>query len=101
MRHLAYTADQLARETRLLCSEVSLLTDSIIGDGAGQRALGLGAASISVRPPSRRPRGPERYDVWAEITRVERYGPQPGMAPSLPTDISMLAMVVERIFSPA
>ena len=98
---LSYTADQLARETRLLISEVTLLADAVIGEGAGLRALGLEPDSHFDQ--TRHPDDLvdlERYDIWAEIGRVERYVRHQEWHRSLPTDIASLAMVVERTFSP-
>ncbi len=99
---LTYTSDQLFRETQLLATELALLADYIVGEGAGLRALGLDQDSDfgqSLHPDMLHEIG--GMAVWQRINRVERYVQDQEWHESLPADIHSLGLIVERTFSPA
>jgi hypothetical protein len=98
---LSYTADQLTREVQLLISEVALLADLVIDEGAGVRALGVAAESDFAQT-----RHPDdiadlsKYDVWQHIVRIEQYVQQQQWSDQLRDDILWTRKIVERVFSP-
>ena len=99
---LVYTADQLFRETQLLATELALLADLIVGEGAGIRALNLkpGADFAQSRHPD--DLGELRgMAAWQHIGRVERYVQSQEWQASVPFDTRALGLIVERTFSPA
>lgn len=99
---LTYTADQLFRETQLLATELALLADYIVGEGAGLRALGVDQDSDfgqSLHPDMLHEVG--GMAVWQHISRVERYVQAQEWHESVPTDTHSLGLIVERTFSPA
>lgn len=99
---LIYTADQLFRETQLLATELALLVDYAIGEGAGVRALALDAAGDFAQS-----RHPDDLDevrgmaVWQHIRRVEDYVQHQEWHEAVPADTHSLGLIVERTFSPA
>lgn len=99
---LAYTIDQLTRETQLLVSELAILSDLIAGEGAGVRALGL--APDSPFAISRHPDDLSEVRtmaIYSHIERLERYVQQQEWADEVPGDLSALDLIVGRVFSPA
>ena len=99
---LTYTSDQLFRETQLLATELALLADYIVGEGAGLRALGLDQDSDfgqSLHPDMLHEVG--GMAVWQHISRVERYAQEQEWHDAIPADTKALGLIVERTFSPA
>lgn len=99
---LSYTSDQLFRETQLLATELALLADYIVGEGAGLRALGVAQDSDfgqSLHPDMLHEVG--GMAVWQHISRLERYVQAQEWHESVPTDTHSLGLIVERTFSPA
>lgn len=99
---LTYTSDQLFRETQLLATELALLADYIVGEGAGLRALGLDQDSDfgqSLHPDMLHEVG--GMSVWEHISRVERYVQNQEWHDAVPADTRALGLIVERTFSPA
>ena len=99
---LTYTADQLFRESQLLATELVLLADYIVGEGAGLRALGLGhdCDFAQTLHPDDLPQV-AGMAVWQHISRVESYVQDQEWHNTVPADIQTLGVIVERAFSPA
>lgn len=99
---LIYTADQLFRETQLLATELALLVDYAVGEGAGVRALALDPAGDFAHS-----RHPDDLDevrgmaVWQHIRRVEDYVQHQEWHEAVPADTHSLGLIVERTFSTA
>ena len=99
---MSYTADQLTREAQLLVTELALLADFVIGEGAGLRALGLKPTAAFAQ--SRHPDDLHKIhelDVFEHIERIERYVRDQQWSQEVPSDVSALRVAVERTFSPA
>lgn len=96
---LAYTADQLDREVKLLVTEVALLVDIVMGEGAGLRALGLDENSDFAQ--TRHPDDLSDYSlaIWDHVHRVERYVRDQCWSDSLRADVLWLSHAAERAFS--
>ena len=97
---LSYTQDQLVREVQLLISELSLLVDVVVREGAGERALGIDENSDFSQ--TRHPDDLvdlQRYDIWQYVVHVERYAEHQEWTDRLPSELVFLALAVERIFS--
>ena len=99
---LSYTTDQLTREAQLLVTEIALLNDFVIGEGAGIRALGLDSTADFAQT-----RHPDDLDgissiaLFEHIWRIENYVRNQQWAPEIPTDVLTLRVAVERTFSAA
>ena len=99
---LIYTADQLFRETQLLATELALLVDYTVGEGAGVRALGLNPAGDFAQSRHPDDLGEVRgMAVWEHIRRVENYVQHQEWHEAVPADTHSLGLIVERTFSPA
>ena len=99
---LIYTADQLFRETQLLATELALLVDYTVSEGAGVRALDLDPASDFAQSRHPDDLGEVRgMAVWQHIRRVEDYVRHQEWDETVPTDTHSLGLIVERTFSPA
>jgi hypothetical protein len=99
---LIYTADQLIRETQLLATELALLVDYTVGEGAGIRALDLDPTGDFAKSRHPDDLGEVRgMAVWQYISRVERYVQHQEWHEAVPADTHSLGLIVERTFSPA
>lgn len=97
---LSYTQDQLVREVQLLICELSLLVNVVVQEGAGQRALGIDGDSDFAQ--SGHPDDLvdlQRYDIWQYVEHVQRYVEHQEWIDSLPNELTLLSLAVERVFS--
>lgn len=97
-----HTNEQLTREAQLLVAELSLLADFVIGEGAGNRALGIDADSDFAQ--SHHPDMLVEITgmaIWDHVTRIEDYVRDQQWHAALPSDVPALQLIVERTFSPA
>lgn len=99
---LSYTVEQLDRETSLAAYEVIVLADNVLGDGAGLRALGVEKGEELGFATSRHPDFLDvtQLAIWPSIQRIERYVNERMWSNEIVSDINLLRLLVERVFSP-
>ena len=93
---------QLNREIRLAITELALLADTVIGEGAGTYMLGLEETSdfTKSRHPDDLP-DPSAFELGKSVDRLRRYVHDQVWQDEIRDDIYWVGIVVERIFSPA
>lgn len=102
MTSLSYTETQLTREVQLLLTELCLVAETTVAEGAGLLALNLNENDADFEQ-TRHPddlHDLERFEIWRRAKRVEAYVQSREWSPTLNNDVALLEVTIERIFTP-